>query len=169
MAVALALLGGWLLRRRPAAVVTLVVAACAVSPVLVATWHLVSEPGVLTTGQERAARWIAANTPERAVFVTEAFINSPVDHAGRLRLTTFGPYVANLGYDPAPREADVTAAYCDGPDVAAEVMGRYDATYVISPGGSIECDDGAPTDFARSPRFETVYDAEGVQIWRLRE
>ena len=168
MAVALALLGGWLLRRRRTVVVAVVIAATAISPVLVASWHVLSESVALSTGQERAARWIADNTPQRAVFVTDAFINSPVDFAGRLRITTFGPYAANLGYDPAPREADVRAAYCDGPDRAAEVMGRYGATYVLSSGGRPDCADGQQTDFSTSPRFETVYDAEGVKIWRLR-
>jgi len=168
MAVALALLGGWLLRRRRTVVVAVVIAATAISPVLVASWHVLSDSVALSTGQERAARWIADNTPQRAVFVTDAFINSPVDFAGRLRITTFGPYAANLGYDPAPREADVRAAYCDGPDTAAEVMGRYGATYVLSSAGLLDCADGEPTDFSTSPRFETVYDAEGVKIWRLR-
>jgi hypothetical protein len=169
MAVALAILGGWLLRRQRLAVAGLVIAAAAVSPVLVATWHLRSEPVVLNHAQERAARWILANTPQRSVFVTDAFINSPVDYAGRLRISTFGPYVANLGYDPAPRAADTRAVYCDGPEVAAAVMARHGATYVLSPGGDPGCPEGAePTDFAGSPLFETVYDVDGVRIWRLR-
>jgi hypothetical protein len=168
MFVALAILGGWLLRRQRVVVAGLVVAAAAVSPVLVATWHLVSEPIALSTGQERAARWIAANTPQLSVFVTDAYINSPVDHAGRLRITTFSAYAANLGYDPWARDADIRTAYCDGPDAAAEVMAQYGATYVLSSGGALECDGGEPTDFLTSPLFETVYDADGVQVWRLR-
>jgi hypothetical protein len=168
MFVALAILGGWLLRRQRTAVAGAVIAAAAVSPILVATWHAVSAPVALGLGQERAAQWILANTPERSVFVTDAFINSPVDYAGRLRISTFGPYAANLGYDPAPREADIRAAYCDGPAAAVEVMARYGATYVLSPGTDPGCDDGEPTDFASSPLFETVYDADGVAIWRLR-
>ncbi len=144
-------------------------AAAAISPALVA--HLA--PGVdagrpVRRPQQQAAVWIAANTPPRSVFVTDAFINSPVDYAGRLRITTFGPYAANLGYDPAPREADVNAAYCEGADTAAAVMARYGATYALSPGGGTDCGGGTPTDFAASPRFETVYDADGVRIWRLR-
>ena len=168
MGIALAILGGWLLRRRSTLVVGLVLAAAAVSPALVATWHLVSETVTLSPAQEQAARWIAANTPQRSVFLADAFINSPVDYAGRLRITTFGPYAANLGYDPAPREADVRAAYCDGPVAAADVMRRYGATFALSSGGLPDCDDGEPTDFASSPLFETVYDADGVQVWRLR-
>ncbi len=168
MAVALAILGGWLLRRQALLVACAVVGLAAISPALIATWHLVSEPVALSTAQQAAAVWIAGNTPQRAVFVTDAFINSPVDYAGRLRITTFGPYAANLGYDPAPREADVRAAYCDGPDVAAEVMARYDATYILSSGGIPDCEDGEQTDFSASPLFETVYDVDGVQVWRLR-
>ena len=166
--VALALLGGWLLRRQRLAVAGLVVAAAAISPVLVATWHLTSEPMALDAGQERAARWILANTPQRSVFVTDDFINSPVDYAGRLRVSTFGPYAANLGYDPAPRSEDIRTAYCAGPEAAVEVMNRYGATYVLSPGGDPGCEDAEPTDFSGSPLFETVYDADGVQVWRLR-
>ncbi len=166
--VALAILGGWLLRRRTTLVAALVIAAASISPVLVATWHAVAETVALSPGQEEAARWIAANTPQRAVFVTDAFINSPVDYAGRFRVTTFGPYAANLGYDPDERAADVTTAYCDGPDAAAAVMARYGATYVLSSGGIPDCGGGTPTDFAASPRFETVYDADGVAIWRPR-
>jgi hypothetical protein len=118
--------------------------------------------------QEAAGRWIEKNTPERAVFVTDAFINSPVDIAGRLRLTTFGPYVANLGYDPTERERDTMRIYCDGPDVAAELMVRHGATYVLSFGGLLICEDGTATDFGSSPRFETVYDRDGTAVFRLR-
>jgi len=168
MGIALAILGGWLLRRRSTLVAGLVLAAAAISPALVATWHLVSETVTLSPAQEQAARWIEANTPQRSVFLADAFINSPVDYAGRLRITTFGPYAANLGYDPAPREAAVKAAYCEGADAAAEVMARYGATFALSSGGLPECADGEPTDFTSSPRFETVYDADGVQVWRLR-
>ena len=122
----------------------------------------------MSRAQEQAGRWIEANTPERSVFITDAFINSPVDLAGRLRITTFGPYVANLGYDPDPREADVHAVYCDGPDRAAEIMADYGATYVLSSGGVLECEDGTVTDFGSGDRFETVYDQDGVFVWRLR-
>ncbi len=167
MWIAVAILAGWALRgwRWPAA--ALVLAACAVSPALVSAWHVTSETVALDPAQERAARWIEANTPERAVFVTDAFINQPPDLAGRLRVSTFGPYVANLGYDPAPREADIARLRCDGPDAAVEVMARYGASYVISPGGGLDCGGRAPTDLSADPRFEVVY-SDGLTIWRLR-
>ena len=124
----------------------------ALSPALIAVWHVRSDVVALSPEQEAAGRWIAANTPDDSVFVTDAFINSPVDLAGRLRISTFGPYVANLGYDPDPRAEDIKAIYCDGPEVAAERMATYGATYVLSSGGVLDCP-GEPTDFTVKPRL----------------
>jgi hypothetical protein len=166
MWIALALLGGWALRSWPWPAAALVLAACAVSPALVSAWHLTMGTVALTPAQEQAARWIAASTPERSVFVTDAWINQPTDLAGRLRVSTFGPYAANLGYDPAPREADIALLRCGGADAAVEVMARYGATYVISTGGGLDCGGSPPTDLSADPRFEVVYD-EGLTIWRL--
>jgi hypothetical protein len=168
MWIAVAILAGWAIRRWPSPLIAGVIVASALSPALIAIWHVSSNVVALTPAEEEAGRWIAANTPERSVFVTDPFINSPVDLAGRLRISTFGPYVANLGYDPAPRELDIKAIYCDGPDVALERMARYDATYVLSSGGILDCP-GEPTDFGASPGFETVYDRDGVTIWHVRE
>jgi hypothetical protein len=44
-------------------------------------------------------------------------------------------------------------------------MARYGATYVLSSGGILECP-GEPTDFGSSRLFETVYDEDGIAIWR---
>ncbi len=167
MWIAAAILAAWLIARWPRPVVAAVLVLCAFSPALIAMHHATHPAIVLSSAQAAAGRWIETHTPDRAVFITDDFINSPVDLAGRLRITTFGPYVSNLGYDPAPREADVKAVYCDGPETAVEVMARYGATYVLSTGGTLECDDGEPTDFASSPSFTTVYDVDGVSVWRL--
>jgi hypothetical protein len=166
MWIAVAILAAWLIRRWPRPLIAAVLLVSALSPALIAVWHVRSDTVAVGVAQETAARWIAANTPERSVFVTDAFINSPVDLAGRLRISTFGPYVSNLGYDPAPREADTTAIYCDGPEVAAERMAKYRATYVLSSGG-VPCDGDPTTDFSSSPLFETLYDEDGVSVWRL--
>jgi hypothetical protein len=166
MWIAVAILAAWLIRRWPRPLIAAILVVSAVSPALIAVWHVRSDIVAVGLPQGTAARWIAANTPERSVFVTDAFINSPVDLAGRLRITTFGPYVSNLGYDPAPREADVTAIYCDGPEVAVERMAKYGATYVLSSGG-VPCGGDPVTDFWSSPLFETVYDEDGVAVWRL--
>lgn len=166
MWIAVAILAAWLIRRWPRPLIAAVLLVSALSPALIAIWHVRSDVVAVGIPQEKAARWIAANTPERSVFVTDAFINSPVDLAGRLRISTFGPYVSNLGYDPAPRDADTTAIYCDGAEVAADRMAKYGATYVLSSGG-VPCDGDPVTDFSSSPLFETVYDVDGVTVWRL--
>ena len=84
------------------------------SPLLVAAWTATSNLQVLSGAELAAARWVATNTPPDAVFVTDGWVNSLTDAAGRRRLTTFGPYVANLGYSPDARIADVVEIYCGG-------------------------------------------------------
>jgi hypothetical protein len=165
MWIAVAILTAWLIRRWPRPLIALVLIVSAFSPALIAIWHVRSDVVALGLPQEKAARWIAVNTPKRSVFATDAFINSPVDLAGRLRITTFGPYVSNLGYDPAPRDADIKAIYCQGPEVAASRMAAYGATYVLSSGG-VPCNGDPSTDFGSSALFKTVYQADGVTIWR---
>jgi len=168
MWVAVALLAGWLIRtwRGPAVVAVILVSA--LSPALVAAWHVGSTPVALSGPHERAARWIESSTPPGSVFVTEAWVNSPVDLAGRLRVTSFGPYVANLGLDAEARAIDVRRVFCGGDTEAAEVMARYGASYVLSPGGLLDCGEQLATDFSSSPLFDTVYRLEGVTIWRRR-
>ncbi len=139
MWIAAAILAAWLIARWPRPAIAAMLAVCAISPALIAIHHATHPAVVLSLPQAAAARWIESNTPERSVFITDTFINSPVDLAGRLRITTFGPYVSNLGYDPAPRELDVRAVFCDGPEVAAERMAAYGATLrpVVGRGGRV--------------------------------
>jgi hypothetical protein len=165
MWIAAAVAAAWLLARWPRWVAMAAIAVSMISPALIAIHHATHPAVVMSNAQAAAGRWIETNTPPRAIFATDDFINSPVDLAGRLRITTFGPYVSNLGYDPTPRAADIDAIYCDGPEVARERMARYGATFVLSSGGVLDCE--APTDFAASPMFETVYSADGVSVWRL--
>lgn len=166
MWIAVAILAAWVIRRWPTPAIAGVIAFSAMSPALVGLWHAWQPAVVLSQPQLAAATWIEANTPDGAIFVTDAWINSPIDLAGRRRISTFGPYAANLGYDPQRREADTRAVYCDGPDVAASVMELYGATYVLSSGGAPDCP-GEPTDFVQSALFETVYSIDGVTVWRL--
>ncbi len=166
MWIAAAILAAWLIARWPRPLVVATLAICAISPALIAIHHATHPAVAMSLPQAAAGRWIETNTEELAVFATDDFINSPVDLAGRLRITSFGPYVANLGYDPEPRRVDIHAIYCDGPEVAAARMAVYGATYVLSSGGILECDDGLPTDFGASPLFETVYALDGVSVWR---
>ncbi len=167
MWIAVCFLAAWLIRRWPRPIVATVILVSAISPVLVSVWQAWNPAVVLTTSQEAAAHWIERNTPDRSIFVTDAYVNSAVDLAGRLRISTFGPYAANLGYDPDQRGIDTKSVYCDGADTAARLMGTYGATYVLSSGGALDCGHD-PTDFGSSPIFETVYDAGGVEVWHLR-
>ena len=169
MSVAVAVLAAWLVRRWPTPAVAAVVLAAAISPALAGLWHYLSPSLVVTTAQAEAARWIDGNTPDRAIFVTDAAINNLVDLTGRRRISTFGPYVANLGYDPQQRERDTRAIYCQGADEASRLMRTYHATHVLSSGGLLDCGGAAPTAFGSSALFETVYDELGIAVWRLRQ
>ncbi len=167
MWIAVGLLAAWLMRRWPMPTVAVVLLLSLPSPLLVAAWTATSNLQVLSGPELAAARWVATNTPPDAVFVTDGWVNSLTDAAGRRRLTTFGPYVANLGYSPDARIADVVEIYCGGdPGRSAELMRRYGATHLVDGARPSPCD--ARVDFGTSPAFELVYD-EGPLIWRLAE
>lgn len=168
MWIAVALMAAWLVRDRSRRALAALAVPTVLAPVLVSLWFVGSSWVVLSVPDERAAGWIREHTPEQAVFVTEPSINSPVDLAGRLRLTTFGPYVANLGYDPGPRSDDVRRIRCEGPETAAELMRQYGATYVFE-NGRPDCDGAPPTDFDSGAAFEAVYADGNQRIWRLRD
>ena len=124
----------------------------------------------LTCPQERAARWIAANTPERAVFVTDAFINSPVDLAGRLRISTFGPYVVEPGLRPgAASDGHQGHLLRRSRRSRAERMADYGATYVLSSGGDpCAMPAGAGRTSARAPRVrDRLRPMTASAVWRL--
>jgi hypothetical protein len=168
MSIPVAILASWLIRRWSVPLIAGLLLVAAISPALAGLWHLWSPTVVVSTAQESAARWIEDNTPDRAIFVTDAYINSPIDLTGRRRISTFGPYASNLGYDPQPRQRDTRAIYCDGPETAARLMRTYGATHVLSAGGLLDCPI-APTDFGASSGFDTIYEAGGVTVWELLE
>ena len=167
MWIAVGLLAAWLVRRWPLPAVAAVLLLALPSPLLVATWTATSNLQVLSTSELAAARWVSSNTPADAVFVTDGWVNSLTDAGGRRRLTTFGPYIANLGYPPDERIADVAEIYCNGDaERSADLMRRYGATYLIDGGRPEPCD--GPVDFGASASFELVYDG-GPRIWRLHD
>lgn len=167
MWIAVAILAAWLVHRWSWPAVVLVVAVSIPSPLLAAAWTATSDLQVLTTAELRAAAWARDETPPDAVFVTDGWVNSLTDAAGRRRLLTFTPYVANLGFEPEQRLADVIEIYCGGdPGRSAELMERHAATHVVD--GNRPGDCATPVDFGASSRFELVYDA-GPRIWRLRD
>ncbi|MGH2488926.1 MAG: hypothetical protein ACRDFR_04860, partial [Candidatus Limnocylindria bacterium] len=165
MWIGVAILAGWILARAARLVVVGALALSMASPVLASVHTAFSQNFLLTSDGLAAAAWIAADTPERAVFVTDDWIIAPTDPAGRLRLTSFGPYIANLGYDPAERQAAVHVIRCGGDaQVSATLMRRLGAAYVILDRGPT-CE--APVDFAASDLFAEAYANPTVTIFRL--
>jgi hypothetical protein len=168
MWIAVALLAAWLIRRWPLPAVAVALALAIPSPLLVATWTATNREQVLSTAELEAAAWIAEHTPDGSVFATDGWLNSPTDPAGRLRLLTYTPYVANLGYDPELRQQQVHAIYCAG-DAArsVELLRELDATHVLDGGRPGDC--LTPTDFGQASALELIYQNEALRIWRLTD
>lgn len=168
MWISVALLAAWMIRRWPWPAVAVVLLLSIPSPLLVSAWTALGRDQVLSSAELRAADWISANTPPRAVFVTSGWLNAPTDPAGRLRLMTFPPYVANLGFDPDERVAQIHEIYCggDGSRTAA-LMRQTGADYLLEDGLPGDCP--APTSFVGAPGLTSVYDADGIRIWQLSD
>ena len=165
MWIAVAILAAWLIRRWPAPALAAVLLLSVPSPLLVSAWTAFNREVVLGWGEIAAADWIAANTPERSVFVTNGWLNSPTDPAGRLRVLTFTPYIANLGYSPDARAAVVDTIYCSGdPRVAARLTRSLGAAYLLDTGPPRQCTE---TVFDGSPDWALVFDGSGIRIWQL--
>jgi hypothetical protein len=170
MWVAVALLAAWLIRRWPLAAIAGVLLLSVPSPLLVSAWTAFSRDGqqVLDGNGLAAASWIAANTPEDAVFATDGWLHSPTDAAGRVRLLTYPPYVANLGFDPDTRVEQVREIYCAGSlERTAEVMRQLGASYLLDSGRPDRCE--APTEFRNGPQLTKVYENPALRIWRLND
>ena len=154
---AAAILAAWLMRRWPVPAVAVVLLLSLPSPLLVGAWTAAGNLQMLSRDQLAAADW-AATTPARSVFVTDGWLHSFTDPAGRLRVGTFGPYVANLGYDPDPRDEIVRSIYCGGDAARAVDLARgLGAAYIVDAGRPTPCP--TPTDFA----------ADATPAARLRE
>jgi hypothetical protein len=168
MWIAVALLAAWLIRRWPWPAVAFALLLSVPSPLLVAGWTAFNRQQVMDWNGIEAANWIAANTPERSVFATDGWLNSPTDPAGRLRLLTFPPYVANLGFAPQEREAQVREIYCAG-DLSrtVAVMRQLGATYLLDSGRPGECE--FPTEFVDGPELEKVFENAALRIWRVAD
>ncbi|HEX3219892.1 MAG TPA: hypothetical protein VHU77_07695, partial [Candidatus Limnocylindria bacterium] len=166
MWVAVALLAAWLVRKWPRLAIAGVLLLAVPSPLLVAGWTAFNREQVLDWNGMAASQWIAANTPERSVFATDGWLNSPTDPAGRLRLITYPPYVANLGFNPDQRVEQVRQIYCAGNlDTTAALMRQLGASYLIEQGRPDHCD--SPTEFREGPQLHEVYENPGLRIWQL--
>jgi hypothetical protein len=166
MWIAVAILAAWLIQRWPVPAIAAVLLVSVPSPLLVSAWTAFNREQVLSADELRAADWLAANTPDRTVVATSGWLNAPTDPAGRLRLLTFTPYVANLGYDPAERAADVETIFCGGdPAASAATMERLGATYLLE--GPLPDPCPAPVEFATAPQFTGAFHSGQVTIYRL--
>ena len=154
------------MRRWPLPALALVFALAIPSPLLVSAWTAFNREQVISADQLAASSWIAANTPGRSVFATDGWLNSPTDPAGRLRLTTYGPYVANLGYDPDVRSSMLLSVYCGGNPVhSAQLLAVLKANFLIDSGRPTPCE--KPVDFSHSPAFVRVYANPSLTIYRV--
>ena len=167
MWIGVAIAAAGLVRRWPWPVALLIVVISAPSPLLAGAWTAVNRGQVLSHAELDAADWIAANTPAGSVFVTNGWLNSPTDPAGRLRVLTYSVYIANLGLDPGPRIGQVDEIYCGGDaDRAADLARSMGAGYLLDTGPP-RSDCGARTDFGSSPGWTLAYRNEGLAIWKL--
>ena len=165
MWLATALAAGWLLRRWPWPAVAAVLLLSLPSPLLVGAWTASGNLQMLTRDELDAAAW-ARTTPQRSVFVTDGWLHAFTDPAGRLRLSTFGPYVANLGYDADARAAQVAEIYCGGSaERSAALMAQLGARYVVDAGRPTPCP--ARVDFAASGAFREAYANPSLRVWEL--
>jgi hypothetical protein len=168
MWIAVAILAAWLIRRWPAPALALVFALSIPSPLLVSAWTALSDWQVMSRAELDAVDWMREHTPETSVFVTDGWLNSPTDAAGRLRLTTFGPYVANLGHDAGERERLIRDIYCAGdPQLSAALLRALDADYLLDVGRPPDCE--LPTAFDATPGLVLVYASDSVRIYRLTD
>jgi hypothetical protein len=166
MWIAVAILAAWLIHRWPWPAVAAVFLISIPSPLLVSAWTALDQEQVIDADQLAAVSWIAGHTPQRSVFVTDGWLHSPTDAAGRLRLLTFQPYVANLGYDPTERAAQVEEIYCGGDaSASASVMRLLDASYVIVETLPNPCRD--PVDFSAASQFRRVFSAGALRVFAL--
>ena len=168
MWIAVALLAAWLVRHWPKLAITGALLLTIPSPLLVAAWTAFNREQVLDWNGVAASEWIAANTPPRAVFATDGWLNSPTDPAGRLRLITYPPYVANLGFDPDQRVRQVHQIYCSGSiRTTVAIMRQLGASYLIDQGRPDGCD--TPTEFREGRQLHKVYENAALRIWQVAD
>ncbi len=166
MWIAVALAAAWLIRRWPAPAIAAVLALSVPSPLLVSAWTALNHEQVLSSAEVDAETWIVANTLPTSVFVTNGWLNSPTDAAGRLRLLTYSVYIANLGYDPDLRTAQIDEIYCgDDATEAARIARSLGASYLLDTGPPGGC--FPETQFDEAADWTLVFSESGVRIFKL--
>jgi voltage-gated potassium channel Kch len=164
---ATAVAAGWFIRTWHPAAIALVIAASVASPIQVGVYGVATRYQVLGAADLRAADWARTASDPGSVFVTNGWLHAFTDVAGRLRVHSFGPYIQNIGYDPGPREAAVTAIYCGG-DAAesARLVRSLGAQYVVESSRPEGCE--APVRF-EDPSFRLVFEDAGLRIWEVAD
>jgi hypothetical protein len=72
--------------------------------------------------------------------------------------------VANLGYDPDPRDEIVRSIYCGGDAARAVDLARgLGAAYIVDAGRPTPCP--TPTDFAADARLRLAYENPSLRVW----
>ncbi|MGC8850947.1 MAG: hypothetical protein ACP5O3_01815 [Candidatus Micrarchaeia archaeon] len=147
----------------------LLVAASVLSPLLFIAWFAQSSWVALSPQEKEVADWMAANLPERAVVVSFQTQNSPIDAAGRLRLSTAEWIVFSYSLPYKERFDDIKKFYCSSADEAVKVMKKYGASFAFLGKDERLNFAGCAFNFAFDSRFKKVYDAGGIQVFRLGE
>ena len=166
MWIAVAILAGWTIRRWAAPALGLALAFSVAAPVQVGVYGVFERYGLLSATDLAAAEWAASATPPRSVFVTDGWLHSFTDVAGRLRVMTFPPYIGNLGYDPTEREAALRTVYCEG-DVraAVEAARKLGADYIVDAGRPGDC--RAPVSFGSSSELRLAFEEGSMTVWEI--
>ena len=151
MWIAVAILAAWLIKRWPRPLIAAVLIVSAFSPALIGVWHVRSNRrrGRAGAGDGRA---LDRRQHARALGLRHRRVHqlpgrsrrAPADHD--VRAVRLEPRLR-----PGAARGDTTAIYCDGPEVAAERMAVYGATYVLSSGG-VPCNGARPGRTSRRAR-----------------
>ena len=141
----------------------------AISPVLIAYWHLTNPAVVMTAAQERAGALDRDATPETLGVRHRRQHQQP----GRHRRSAAHHDVRAVRLEPGLRPG----AARDGHDGASTATGRtwppnsWTSTArrtCCRAAGSSTATTASRRTSPSSDRFETVYDVDGVSVWRLR-
>ena len=160
---AAAILAAWLMRRWPVPAVAVVLLLSLPSPLLVGAWTAAGNLQMLSRDQLAAADW-AATTPARSVFVTDGWLHSFTDPAGRLRVGTFGPTWRTSATTPTRGDEIVRSIYCGGDAARAVDLARgLGAAYIVDAGRPTPCP--TPTDFAADARLRLAYENPSLRVW----
>lgn len=149
------------LRARPV-IAALCAFACFATGTLSIARECVSDYQMFSAAEVAAAKYVEAETPEDATFLTSTtHINFVSSLAGRKIVCGPDTWLYFHGLDTSVRQSDIRAFYAD-PAGSANIMEKYDVDYILV-GGS-ERSMYAVNLPALSQTFECVYTSDNGQI-----